>query len=129
MATDKGNVKPLKAFKISSQWADGQMIVFAPTAGKAKSMALDSDSLAFDGCEYMELKAIRCKKADAYATDQRCLTMDTESEQRIYQSLGWFEYEATTCDGCGEYEFSLLPETQLNDDGYCVRCINEEQEN
>ena len=99
------------------------MIVFAPTAGRAKSMALDS--FIFDGCEYTELEANRCKKADAYAASQRCLTMDTESEPRIYQSLGWFEYEATTCDGCGEYEFSLLPETQLDDDGYCVRCAAE----
>ena len=123
MSADQGNTKPLKAFKISSRWAEGQMIVFAPTAGRAKSMALDS--LIFDGCEYIELECNRCKKADQYATDQRILTMDTEKEQRIYQALGWFEFEATTCDGCGEYEFSLLPETQLDDDGYCVRCAAE----
>ncbi len=116
--------KPLKAFKVSAELAEGQTIVFAHTAGKAKSIALKS--FVFDGCEYLELEVSRCKKADTYATSQRCLTMNKEKEQRIYQSLGWFEYEATTCDGCGEREFSLIPETQLDDDGYCVRCINEE---
>ena len=116
----------LKAFRVSSDHAEVSVIVFAATVGRAKSMALRE--LEFDGFEFTELKARREKKADAFATREQALTMYTPVEQKIYQSIGWHEFEANYCDGCGEYEFSLLPETKLNEYDLCATCMRMETE-
>lgn len=116
----------IKAFRVSSDFVDGQfiVIVFAKSAGRAKVVALRG--VDFYDCEFIELRARRLKKADKYAASEKYLSMDTASSQQIYREMNFHDLEASCCYGCGDYEFSLLPETHLNNLGYCKVCEMEE---
>lgn len=80
----------LKAYVISDVYcgADGSIIVWAETAGKAKSKALYDD--LFDNYEYTELRAERIKDFDKYSETKHIPISEL-------LSYGWWFYCANCC--------------------------------
>lgn len=57
----------MKAWEISNNYIEGCEVVFAETRGKAKSIALDTDT--FCDCNFCDLDVCRAYNIDKYYTD------------------------------------------------------------
>lgn len=101
------------------------MLVFAASRAQAKYFATWSDWLVDE--EWINLRATREPKIDehAHAFGAGPLDFSTAEQVRLARDLGWHEIEAgyRACDTCGRHEWSLLPESRLDDvaDG-ALRC-------
>ena len=52
----------MKAYEVRTDWSEGSVVVFAETAGKAKSLALHTDLLCYEN--FKDLQATRLPKID-----------------------------------------------------------------
>lgn len=59
-------VKKLKAYEARNKWGyrDYATVVFAKTAGKAKSIAMNSE--ACEGCDFIDIEVFRVSQLDKY---------------------------------------------------------------
>ena len=59
-------VKTLKAYEARNKWGynDYTTVVFAKTAGKAKSIAMSSE--ACEGCDFIDIEVFRVPQLDKY---------------------------------------------------------------
>lgn len=124
----------IKAWKISSDWSEASVIVFAATAGRAKTIGLKTEWFADH--DFVEISVYRIPEADSYATDKESvLEGSSRQSSMVMRELGWhcIDESQEECRECGLYEFPDLPESEIVDrdengeEGICVGCQKAQQ--
>jgi broad specificity phosphatase PhoE len=118
----------MKAWVVTSEAAEVQIIVFAETRGRAKTLALKTDWLEAE--DYADIRCRREPKLDAIAKEKGEHIIDGSlvSHARIMRGLGWRAYDGRIdwCEKCGLYEWEGLSESHLTETetGHiCVGCL------
>jgi len=118
----------MKAWVVTSESAEVQMIVFAETRGRAKTLALKTDWLEDE--DYADIRCKREPKLDAIAKEKGEYIIDgsLEFHARIMRGLGWRAYDGRIdrCEKCGLYEWESVVESYLveTETGHiCVGCL------
>ena len=122
--TPKTDAAALLAFSVTTDYDEGSVLVWETTPGKAKATALCS--LWLDGCDWNDLRCKREPRADGYRTTPGPLgDYYTPDDCRLMRNLGWYEIDGPEkpCSMCGKYEWRMLPESRLPEDGdVCAEC-------
>lgn len=113
----------MKAYSVTEKYEHMGCIVWADNATEAKRL-LHGTEHVFDA-EWIDLRAKRLPDADELFYGSPVCDWDTEKGQRIYYKMGWWLTDCSECQECYSAEFPLVPESKLNDDGYCPQCAEE----
>jgi len=83
-----------KAYLVQGYWQESQIIVFAETPSKAKTLAISKNSFCADE-DYIDLRATREKEFDEYAdiAKDNYLDFDNPKHQKILKKHGWHEID------------------------------------
>lgn len=112
----------MKSWYVEHRWEPdyGAEIIFAETAGKAKSIALYTDTFE-DICEYTELRARRSPNFDKYYKDgKRRMDFSNDEERIILCQHGFYCYQDTVdyemdCSICSAKDFCSLYKDYLEE--------------
>ena len=108
----------MKAYQVSADDAEVWEVVIADSPGKAKSYAMSGDQ--FHSYVYHELSAKRFPEADFLVNTGPGIVQMSPEFARFLRKQGWNEVESyETCTTCGLYEWSIVPESSLDEDGRC----------
>lgn len=112
-----------KCFKVSDYCAEVDILVWAESRGKAKSIA-QGESDWFCNTDYTELTCVREPEFDGLRPMGYCFGNHlTDDDIRLMQNAGWYEYEGNPipCSQCGLYVWFRLPESHI-ENGICLSC-------
>jgi hypothetical protein len=114
----------LLAWAVTTDDAEGTVIVWAKNRSQAKSIGMRSEWL--DGCEWNDIKATREPRADGLRNHPCAMREDPDTEDlRLMRTLGWHEIDGhdEPCPQCGLYEWRDVPESRITaDTGLCAGC-------
>jgi len=114
----------LKAFVVTTDYAEASVLVWETTPSKAKHEAMGS--LWLDGCEWTDLKCRREPRADAHTTERGRMTDGpTTDDCRLMRNLGWYEVDGNSqpCSECERYQWdSVLESTMSETSDLCAEC-------
>jgi hypothetical protein len=99
-------------------------ICWAENGREAKKLGVGNDALG-DCCEFIDIRVRRCPLADELFAGEVIADWFTEAGQRVYWKVGCIWPEASHCVQCYEPVFDKVPESHLNDDGFCAECAAE----
>lgn len=96
----QSETKKLKAYKVNVKDADYSTIVFAESAGKAKALALSTDTC--EDAEFVEIEVHRIPAADKMYADNFEMNWNNEKERLfLVKELNWACFEPSfECDEC-----------------------------
>lgn len=108
MQSQRKKARKMKAWRVFDKYCEcGTEIVFAETAGKAKSICLHDDN--FGDYEYTELCARRFQEYDKYYDGNHKVNFWEDEEHRIIlvRDFGWSCIDGidTYCDDCPAKEW------------------------
>jgi hypothetical protein len=114
----------LLGFVATSRWVDVSVIVFASTAAEAKAEAITTDWLCDE--RWIDVRVRREPQLDSVADSygRNALDFSTPEQVRLARNLGWYEAgrSAKGCEKCDRSEWTLLPESRLNENDICAGC-------
>jgi len=113
----------MKAFVVTTKYADASVLVWEETPAKAKHTAMGS--LWLDGCDWNDLQIKREPRADGYKTTAGILGDDcTPEDCRLMRNLGWHQIDGSMqpCAECGRYEWLDVIESTMSGCDLCVGC-------
>ena len=114
----------LRAYSVTTDWAEASVIVFATTASQAKAEAKGTDWLC--DAEWTDLRVRREPTIDTHAATygQNALDFSTAEQAAIARELGWYELENDheACSKCGRFPWRLVAGSNVGNDGLCDGC-------
>lgn len=114
----------VRAFKVSSSDEERSIIVFAATAGRARSLG-HGEVGCNDG--FLDVHVARERSADGCSMgSEGVLSWEAEANRRVYRSLGWWSADSRVCCvRCELYVYDDLPESHLDGSGICGDCADQ----